>query len=79
MYFYKITILLSANFVAQIGYLDSSTCYCMQLNSLCALPLRVQRGAGGGDPSHEPSEFDPKPPKGFKIGGKGKFWRFIVI
>ena len=79
MYFYKITILLSANFVAQIGYLDSSTCYCMQLNSLCALPYVSKGGQGRGHPSHEPSEFDPKPPKGFKIGGKGKFWRFIVI
>ena len=65
MYFYKITMLLSAPFVAQIRYLDSSTCYCMQLNSLCALPY-VSKGGGA----------DPKPPEGFKIGGKG-FWRFI--
>ena len=51
MYFYKITILLSAPFVAQIRYLDSSTCYCMQLNSLCALPY-VSKGGGGQTPNH---------------------------
>ena len=49
MYFYKITILVSAPFVAQIRYLDSSTCYCMQLNSLCALPYVSK---GGQTPNH---------------------------
>ena len=72
MYFYKITILLSANFVAQIGYLDSSTCYCMQLNSLCALPY-VSKGGQGGIPPMSPRSLTPNHLRGSKLGGKGNF------